>query len=272
MPYNIYPAVDEEYNFPPLVRKSMSLYEELIEAFAGKQLENDVADHKEDFENPHGVTKAQVGLGNVDDTSDNNKPISITQQEALDLKASLNVADDTDDGLMSASDKVKLDGATATATASTVMLRDSSGRSKVANPVSGTDVANFQHVASHVTGRLPVSYPWKTATDYTFTGGVLVVPLQNGGIAVTGDLTINRSGTSVPLTTSWTVIGNIVPDAARSATLSIKYFSAFFIGVGTLYGYINFVTGDVGVRAASGTATIAAGNIVAFGGPGNPNT
>ena len=38
-------------------------------------------------DNPHGVTKAQVGLGNANDTSDADKPISIATQEALDLKA-----------------------------------------------------------------------------------------------------------------------------------------------------------------------------------------
>ena len=40
--------------------------------------------------NPHSVTKAQVGLGNVDNTSDANKPVSTAQQTALDaLKAEL---------------------------------------------------------------------------------------------------------------------------------------------------------------------------------------
>ncbi len=36
--------------------------------------------------NPHTVTKAQVGLGSVDDTSDANKPVSTAQQTALNLK------------------------------------------------------------------------------------------------------------------------------------------------------------------------------------------
>lgn len=36
--------------------------------------------------NPHAVTKAQVGLGNVDNTSDVNKPISTATQTALNLK------------------------------------------------------------------------------------------------------------------------------------------------------------------------------------------
>lgn len=42
--------------------------------------------HLDDFNNPHQVTATQVGLGNVDDTSDINKPVSIAQQTALDLK------------------------------------------------------------------------------------------------------------------------------------------------------------------------------------------
>jgi len=38
-------------------------------------------------DNPHNVDKTQVGLGNVDNTSDVNKPISTATQTALDLKA-----------------------------------------------------------------------------------------------------------------------------------------------------------------------------------------
>lgn len=38
-------------------------------------------------DNPHSVTQTQVGLGNVDNTSDVNKPISTATQTALDLKA-----------------------------------------------------------------------------------------------------------------------------------------------------------------------------------------
>ena len=43
--------------------------------------------HKVSIGNPHGVTKAQVGLGNADNTSDANKPVSSAQQAALDAKA-----------------------------------------------------------------------------------------------------------------------------------------------------------------------------------------
>lgn len=49
-----------------------------------------VSNHSElnldDGTNPHGTTKADVGLGNVDNTSDVDKPISIATQNALDNK------------------------------------------------------------------------------------------------------------------------------------------------------------------------------------------
>ena len=47
---------------------------------------NTMDSHIGNTNNPHQVTKAQVGLGNVDNTSDLAKPISTATQTALDLK------------------------------------------------------------------------------------------------------------------------------------------------------------------------------------------
>ena len=49
--------------------------------------------HKASTSNPHGVTKSQVGLGNADNTSDANKPISTATQAALNLKADKTTTD-----------------------------------------------------------------------------------------------------------------------------------------------------------------------------------
>ena len=46
-----------------------------------------IATHVADRQNPHEVTKAQVGLGNVDNTADLDKPISAAMQTALNEKA-----------------------------------------------------------------------------------------------------------------------------------------------------------------------------------------
>lgn len=58
-----------------------SIDEEIVRA---KRVETNIQDshnsHVTDYKNPHKVTKDQVGLGNVDNTSDVNKPISNAQQ------------------------------------------------------------------------------------------------------------------------------------------------------------------------------------------------
>lgn len=54
-----------------------------------KASSSDLTAHISDLANPHSVTKAQVGLSDVDNTSDANKPISSATQTALNDKADL---------------------------------------------------------------------------------------------------------------------------------------------------------------------------------------
>lgn len=49
-------------------------------------VQTNLTSHIDDKSNPHGVTATQVGLGNVDNTSDANKPISTATQNALNGK------------------------------------------------------------------------------------------------------------------------------------------------------------------------------------------
>lgn len=49
-------------------------------------VEKTITDHVADVENPHNVTKAQIGLDKVDNTADADKPISTLTQAALDTK------------------------------------------------------------------------------------------------------------------------------------------------------------------------------------------
>jgi hypothetical protein len=53
------------------------------------QTQQDLSGHLINFGNPHLVTKTQVGLGNVDNTSDLNKPISTATQTALNNKSNV---------------------------------------------------------------------------------------------------------------------------------------------------------------------------------------
>lgn len=53
------------------------------------ELQQIIKEHVENIDNPHSVTKVQIGLENVDNTSDLNKPISTATQTALEGKASI---------------------------------------------------------------------------------------------------------------------------------------------------------------------------------------
>lgn len=55
-------------------------------AVTGLAEASDLTAHTGNTSNPHSVTKAQVGLGNVDNTADSAKPISTATQTALDGK------------------------------------------------------------------------------------------------------------------------------------------------------------------------------------------
>lgn len=69
-------------------------------------LDNTLSSHTSNRNNPHQVTKSQVGLENVDNTSDINKPISTATQSALDQK----VDKVTNKSLVSNSQITKLEG------------------------------------------------------------------------------------------------------------------------------------------------------------------
>lgn len=71
------------------ISESLALGETSSTAYRGDRGKT-AYDHSQDVTtNPHNVTKGQVGLGNVDNTSDVNKPVSTAQQTALDAKRTL---------------------------------------------------------------------------------------------------------------------------------------------------------------------------------------
>lgn len=59
---------------------------DLINLIGTKADTSSFTSHVQNTSNPHSVTKAQIGLGNVDNTSDLDKPISTATQAALDGK------------------------------------------------------------------------------------------------------------------------------------------------------------------------------------------
>ena len=112
------------------------------------------------------LTKADVGLSNVSNTADSDKP----------------VATQSVNGLLSKADKSKLDKATSNATASTVVSRDSSGKSKFKGvtiesaPAANTDATTKAYVDAQVSsvagGSVLSNTDWDAMRTMTSTGVV----------------------------------------------------------------------------------------------------
>ena len=115
--------------------------------------------HTEDYNNPHNVTKTQVGLGNVDNTSDINKPVSTATQTALDLKAdkSTTYTKDETDSLLNA----KLDVDTAKSTYETI-ANFTDHKNNKSNPHS---VTKEQVGLGNVNNTSDIDKPVSTATQ-----------------------------------------------------------------------------------------------------------
>lgn len=73
-------ASNSDTNAP--TQQSVKAYADAVASTAASNLSS----HVTDTTNPHSVTATQVGLGNVNNTSDLNKPISTATQTALDAK------------------------------------------------------------------------------------------------------------------------------------------------------------------------------------------
>ncbi len=87
------PDVNGTEKIPTGGRGDYAVSVDQLKTFAQGGLPQQLEEHINDLENPHNVTKDQVGLENVDNTSDVNKPISTLTQEALNLKANQTYVD-----------------------------------------------------------------------------------------------------------------------------------------------------------------------------------
>ena len=80
-----YPSTKATYDYGQSIKTDLST--SIADAKkAGTDAQANLTAHINNKENPHEVTKAQVGLGNVNNTSDANKPISTATQTALNGK------------------------------------------------------------------------------------------------------------------------------------------------------------------------------------------
>jgi hypothetical protein len=139
-----------------------------------KALLQPMENHMGDVANPHATTKAQVGLGNVDNVK------QATKAE-FDAHANLTAAH----------------SATSTATANRIIIRDSAGRAKVAAPSASDDIARKAEVDA-------VSSALNTHKDATSgihgatssaTANRLIIRDSNGRASVAGPTSASHIAT-----------------------------------------------------------------------------
>jgi hypothetical protein len=186
--------------------------------------------------NPHNITALQVGLGNVNNTTDALKPISSATQTALNLKA--NTANPTFTGTVS--------GITATM----VGLGNANNTTDALKPVSSATQTALNLKANLISPIL-VSPLLGTPTSGVLTN-ITGLPLTTGVIGV---LPISNGGTN-SATQNWVDLTTIQSVAGAKTFSAITYFTSATPSTSTITGGA-VVSGGLGVGGA-----VYAGGIV----------
>lgn len=183
-----------------------------------------INNHASNKENPHGVTKAQIGLGNVDNTSDANKPISNAVQAALDGKANTSHGTHVTFGTTAPAAA----GTASVGTATTVSRSDHvhpaqtsvSGNAGSADKLNTNAGSETQPV--YFSNGVPVKTKYTLGADVPsdakFTDTVYTLPAAGtslGGVKTGGDVTISGGIVTVNDDSHAHVISNI--DGLQSA-------------------------------------------------------
>jgi hypothetical protein len=145
-----------------------------------------------------GITKSMVGLGNVENTSDANKPVSTAAQSALDLKAPIASPSFTGTvsgitatmvGLGNVTNKSEADLAISTATATALSAKENSVNKSTATDLGATN-------ASH--DKYPSQLAVKTYVDASLSSGAPDADgSTKGKVQLAGDLTGTAASPSI---------------------------------------------------------------------------
>jgi len=167
------------------------------------------------------LTKTDIGLGNVDNTSDANKPVSTATQSALDLKSTLSANTFTATQTLPA---IKL---TTGAGASKVLTSDAAGDAtwedaassgtvvSVVSTTTQTAVKDSHYIITNValtTVTLPTSPASGDTVWVTVTNGLTTNIIARNGQTIMGlaeDMTIDTGDSTVPLrfvNSSWRLV------------------------------------------------------------------
>jgi hypothetical protein len=200
--------------------------------------------------------------------------ITVTNNSDGTVTITPNLATGSDDGVMSAEDKSKLDAASASDSVNTLVIRDSNGRFQVATPVSGLDAANKSYVDSARTG-LDVKASVKVATTgpITLSTGLEAGDVIDGYTLVAGDRVLVKDQDTASENGIYVVAESGAPSRSEDADSSLEVTGGMFTFVeqGTLNadsGWVLITDGSIslGTTGLEFALFSVAGNILAGAG------
>lgn len=194
----------------------------------------DIDAHEALTNNPHSVTKTQVGLGSVDNTADTAKPVSTAQQAALDTKQDKSTPEfKTTDYTIEVGDSDLLSNSSS-AIVFTVPTN-------TAQPIAiGHEIQLTRYGSGTLTiaaqdGTVTVNNAGSLTIDTRYTGGVLKKIAANEWIFYNGATALTWTSFT-PTTTGWTSTttnyGAYIIEGKR-CTISLKIITTGNNGSGT---------------------------------------
>ena len=156
-----------------------------------------------------GIDASMVGLGNVNNTSDINKPISTAQQTALNLKA--NIASPAFTGLVSMVGDLSVNGNITTVTPVT---SDNSNKVATTAYVKAQNTGFAQLTGAAFTGDISLNARLFVSKDVS----------MNGNLFVAGNITGNYPNNSIPLSAVIGGLGTNVDLSSNQTIYGVKTF------------------------------------------------
>lgn len=191
--------------------------------------------------NPHNVSKTDVGLGNVDNTSDADKPVSTAQQAAIDLKVDKVTGKGLSTEDYTTAEKTKLSGIDTGATATAIDDTLSNAGEAADAEATGDAISDLKSEISRlkelINGVDAPVYRKTSGNFVTFADGydnvtlkslvVMILPTQDGTpsvetpIPISGysSVTVQRTGKNMARIVKFTKTAKFT-DSGMSATLN----------------------------------------------------
>ena len=200
-----------------------------------------------------GITKSMVGLGNVDNTSDANKPVSTAQQTALDLKANLAAPTFTGSVVLPSTTTI---GSTTGTELGYVHGLTSAAQTQLDSKLASATASSTYETITNVALKAPKDSPSFTGGVTVDSSGIIFIDGTQVKAGVPSLTTINQQAGAYT-----TVLADrdklVEVSNASAVTVTIPLNSSVAYPVGTSIDILQTGAGQVTIAGAAGVTVNA---------------